>query len=115
MDAEFKQIMNQSITWEQYTGKNDEGDLTYAAPVILKGYVAGRQKLFSSESENVIINGTVIYIDPDNQPVGVNVLDVKANDKLTPPNGGARVVDTTDVYYDLEEANRLYLLEVIVK
>lgn len=107
--------MNQTIMWQKYTGKNDEGDLTYAAPVALKGYVAGRQRLLSDKAENIIINGTVLYIDPDNQADGIDVLDIKSNDLLTPPNGEARVVDTSDTFYDLENANKLYLLEVVIK
>lgn len=115
MDAEFKAIMNQTIPWEKYLNKNSEGDLVYEDPVNLKGYVAGKQKLFSSVDSNIVTKGTIIYIDPNNQLEGINVLEIGTNDKLTPPNGVARVVESTDEFYDLENENGFYLLEVVVK
>lgn len=93
MDPQLKKMLNQTIVWKKVTGQSGMGDPTYAAPVSLKGYVAGKTTILLDEAGAEITSLFAVYMDEVSGPL------ISTNDLITLPTGKSSKVLSVRIFY----------------
>ncbi len=107
MDAQLRQWLQESVTWEQFVGNDTYGQPTYAAGVVLACFVDGGDRVIRNAAGDTIIAKASIMFDATTQTEGFTV-----EDYFTLPGGAKYRPLTVNTLYD--EKGRVWSVEVLV-
>lgn len=107
LDAGFLSLLTMRMTREAFTGKDQWGNETYAAPVLnIRCFVTSQKVVFGEDDGQHKVEGeTVVRVEVITDAIGV-----KIKDRLTMPNGKVVFVTGVDIPQDEKGADLLHTI-----
>jgi hypothetical protein len=86
VDSTLQALLNQSVTWATFTGRDGYGKPTYntAGATILPAYVSRKLRMISNAAGKVIVTRAMVLLD--------GIPGIGLEDQLTLPDGSTPVL-----------------------